>query len=75
MVFFQVLCIANVVAVPTTPSSGAAALVVPPSNAVPANPSATAVHTNHTSTISHAPTAAPTPSSDDDGDLPYCDEL
>ncbi|KAF8347712.1 hypothetical protein F5887DRAFT_953793 [Amanita rubescens] len=58
----EVLCIANVVAVPATPSNGAAALVVPPSNAVPANPSATAVHTNHTSTITHAPMA--TPSSD-----------
>jgi len=67
---FQVLCIANVVAVPATPSGGAAAVVVPPSTAIPANPKATAVHT-----ISHVPTAAPTPSSDDDGDLPYCDEL
>jgi LysM repeat protein len=82
----EVLCVANVVAVPAAPSGGVSSVVVPPSTAVPANPGATSIHPHHSSphsympphhspTLTHAPAAhSPTPSPDDD-DLPYCDEL
>ncbi|KIL59766.1 carbohydrate-binding module family 50 protein [Amanita muscaria Koide BX008] len=57
-----VLCVAGGVQVPPTPSGGPPK-VIPPATAIPANPSATAVH-------------QPAPSSDGgDDNLPYCDEL
>jgi len=61
----EVLCVAGGVQVPPTPSDGPPK-VVPPATAVPANPSATAVHNQS------AP--SPTPDGNDDN-LPYCDEL
>jgi LysM repeat protein len=63
----EVLCISGGASAPPPP---AGVKVIPPSTAIPANPSATGVHPTSTSTT-------PTPSSKDgeDDNLPYCDEL
>ncbi|KAF8625328.1 hypothetical protein AX17_006870 [Amanita inopinata Kibby_2008] len=68
----EVLCVGQTVQVPPAPGNGQPA-VVAPSTAIPANPSATAVHASVTHpAVAHA--TAPS-SLINEEDLPFCDEL
>ncbi|KAK2462764.1 hypothetical protein APHAL10511_005155 [Amanita phalloides] len=49
----EVLCVAKSVIVPVAPGGGSSSVAVPPSTAIPANPSATAVHHHDVRPVHH----------------------
>ncbi|KAI0824141.1 hypothetical protein BC628DRAFT_1379985 [Trametes gibbosa] len=70
----EVVCVAPAIAVPAVPVGSATPAVVIPATATPAKATATPVKT--TSVAATTTSAAPEPTeTEDDEDLPFCDEL